>query len=381
MHDPGTFNRLRRSFLRLAQTHFPPFLFGRDLAPYEIPVFCYHDVEPGLLRGDLEFLERNGYRTLGIEEYFSAAREGGGKQPGRRVLLTFDDARRSFWEVVYPILEERGARATVFVPTQWIGASRFSGRPDPAESSAFMTWAQIARCEESYFVDVESHSHRHALVHTSAKVVAFASPALLARHDLFDWPMRRRGGRDECGRPPLGTPIYAAAPLLSAERRVLEPAGAAEACRLAVEAGGKEAFFAAPNWAARLEKVHAAAVARMGGAQAVSEAELKRQIDAEVREGVAAFERELGRKPRFFAYPWMLGSRASLALLAEHGFAAAFGVGLDFRRARDARLPLPVFARYKSDWIRFLPGLGRRRLQDVLPQKVGAFFRSQHLAH
>jgi peptidoglycan/xylan/chitin deacetylase (PgdA/CDA1 family) len=380
MRDPGTLNRLRRSFARLAQTHFPPFLFGRELAPHEIPVFCYHDVEPGVLREDLAFLERNGYRTLGIEEYFRAARERG-RQSGRRVLLTFDDARRSFWEVAYPILEERGARATVFVPTQWIRESRFSSRPDPEDSVAFMTWAEIARCEASYVVDVESHSHRHALVHTSAKLVAFASPDALARHDLFDWPMRRRGGRDECGRPSLGTPIYEAAPLLSAERRVLEPPGAAEACRLAVEAAGREAFFERPDWAARLRKVHDAAVTRTGGASAVSEAELKREIETEVREGVAAFERELGRKPRFFAYPWMLGSEPSLELLAEHGFSAAFGVGLDFRRVRDARLPLPTFARYKSEWIRFLPGLGRRRLQDVLPQKVGAFFRSQHLAH
>jgi peptidoglycan/xylan/chitin deacetylase (PgdA/CDA1 family) len=380
MQDPGTLNRLTRSLARLAHTHFPPFLFGRELAPHEIPVFCYHDVEADVLSADLDFLERNGYRTLGIEEYFGAARERG-RQSGRRVLLTFDDARRSFWEVAYPILEERGARATVFVPTQWIRGPRFSTRPDPSESDAFMTWEEVAHCEESYVVDVESHSHRHALVHTSVKLVAFASPAAVARHDLFDWPMRRRGGRDECGRPALGTPIYAAAPLLSAERRVLEPAGAAEACRLAVEAGGREAFFAAPDWAARLRKVHDAAVTRTGGAEAVSAAELQRQIEAEVREGVDAFERELGRKPRFFAYPWMLGTQASLALLAHHGFAAAFGVGLDFRRARSANVPLPVFARYKSDWIRFLPGLGRRRLQDVLPQKVGAFFRSQHLAH
>jgi hypothetical protein len=244
-----------------------------------------------------------------------------------------------------------------------------------------MTWEQIARCEESYVVDVESHSHRHALVHTSPRLVAFASPATLARHDLFDWPMRRRGGRDECGLPPLGTPIYEAAPLLSASRRVLEPAAAAEACRLAVEAGGRAAFFKKRDWAARLKKVHDAAVTRMGGAETVSEAELRRQVEAELRESVAAFERELGRRPRFFAYPWMLGTETSLDLLGEHGFSAAFGVGLDFKRARDGGRPLPVFGRYKSDWIRFLPGLGRRRLQDVLPQKVGAFFRSQHLAH
>ncbi|HEU4617077.1 MAG TPA: polysaccharide deacetylase family protein [Gammaproteobacteria bacterium] len=380
MQQAAGFRRLGRSLARLAHTHFPPFLFGLELEPREIPVFAYHDVDADVLRCDLDFLERNGYRTLSIEEYYSAARETG-KPSGRRVLLTFDDARRNFWEVAVPILEERGARATVFVPTFWIRGARFSCRPEPPESDAFMTWEQVARCEESYLIDVESHSHRHALVYTSASLVGFASPAALARHDLFDWPLRRRCGRDEAGFPPLGTPIYEAAPLLSAHTRMLEPEAAADACRLAVEAGGREAFFASRDWAARLKKVHDAAVTRTGGATSVARSELGRQVEAEIQEAVAAFERELGRKPRFFAYPWMLGSPESLAALADVGVCAAFGVGLDFRRARSGRAPLPVFARYKCDWIRFLPGLGRRRLQDVLPEKVAAFFRSQHLAH
>lgn len=379
MTELGRLRRLKRSLSRLTQTHYPGFLLGGGLEPREIPVFTYHDVDANTLRGDLEFLELNGYRTLGVEEYLRATRERS-KTCGRRVLLTFDDARRNFWEVAYPILEQRGARATLFVPTYWIAGGRFSGRAAPAESAEFMTWEQIARCDESYLVDVESHSHRHVLVYTTAKLVGFASPDSLARHDLFDWPLRRRGTRDECGLPPLGTPVYEAEPLLSAQLRVLEPSLAAEACRLVVAAGGGEAFFAAHDWASQLTRVHEAAVARRGAA-VLPTADFRHEVETEVREGLAAFERELGRRPRFFAYPWMLGAPDTLELLAELGVSAAFGVGLDFRRIRRGASVLPVFGRYKSDWLRFLPGRGRHRLRDVLPRKLAAFVRSQHLAH
>jgi peptidoglycan/xylan/chitin deacetylase (PgdA/CDA1 family) len=380
MTELGRFRRLKRSLSRLRQTHYPGFLLGRGLEPREIPVFTYHDVDADTLRGDLEFLELNGYRTLGIDEYLRATPESS-ETCGRRVLLTFDDARRNFWEVAYPILEERGARATLFVPTYWIAGGRFPAHSVPAESAEFMTWEQIAHCDESHLVDVESHSHRHVLVNVAGRLVGFASPDSLARHDLFDWPLRRRGMRDECGLPLLGTPVYEAEPLLSAQRRVLEPPGAAEACRLVVEAGGGEAFFAAGDWAAQLTRVHDAAVSRMGGAAVLPTADFRREVETEVREGLAVFERELGRRPRVFAYPWMLGTPDTLRLLAELGVAAAFGVGLDFRRIRRGGAALRVFGRYKCDWLRFLPGRGRHRLRDVLPRKLAAFIRSQHLAH
>jgi hypothetical protein len=77
----------------------------------------------------------------------------------------------------------------------------------------------------------------------------------------------------------------------------------------------------------------------------------------------------------------MLGTRRSLEMLAELGMEAAFGIAIDYRRARTTRQPLPTYGRYKSDWLQFLPGKGRRRLRDVLPRKAATFVASQHLAH
>ncbi|MBN1236899.1 MAG: polysaccharide deacetylase family protein [Gammaproteobacteria bacterium] len=386
------FRRLGRSTARLARTRYPAFLFGGALPRDEIPVFTYHDVEPDVLHGDLEFLRRNGYRTVGIDEFRDRSARGVPNRD-RCVMLTFDDARGSFHTVAWPVLREREAHAVLFVPSYWIGGGRGApagedagadaARADAAAKPGFMTWEQLAECEASEWVDVESHGHCHALVPVSSRLAGFASPAALEHYDLFDWPMRRERGVDVPGRPPPGTPVYESAPLLSAEVRVIEPAAAAEACRRLVEReGGAAAFFRRPDAEGALRASHDAAVAAGGGAEPMPPAEVRRGIEDELRRAAERFEAELGRPPRHFAYPWMLGGERSLDVLAELGVETAFGVALDFRRARRTRRHRPrIYGRFKCDWLRFLPGQGRRSLQHVLPAKAAGFLKTQHLAH
>src|SRR5690606_26891616 len=195
---------------------------------------------------------------------------------------------------------------TCALPIYWIGEQNVpAGESTPP---GFMTWAQLAECQASGLVDVESHAHRHTLVFTSRRLAGFATPRALATHDLFDWPMRRERGIECCGRPPLGTPIYESAPLLSAERRYLEPALPAIACRSLVEAEGGARFFAKRSALAELKSAFAAAAGRVHGEE-VPAHELRKEIETELSLAVDTFRRELGRTPRYFAYPWSLGSR------------------------------------------------------------------------
>ena len=320
---PPSLARIVRSIARIARTRYPRFLFGRPLRPGEIPVFVYHDVDPEAFASDLAFLRNNSYRTLSTEEFVQHVAERAG---GRAVLLTFDDARRNFWEVAFPLLRHFGACATLFAPTYWVGDGRHGGT---AEKDMFMTWDEMRTCRASGLVDVQSHAHRHALVFTSARLVGFASPQALAQYDIYDWPMRRDGEGDVQGRPPLGTPVYEATPLLSASFRVLEDQAAARACQEHVAARGGERFFARPKWAAELRTVHQE---RAGRASQMGAREFDDLVASEFVLTRRLFQEELGVAPRYLAFPWMLGSARSLALAAEHGIEAVFGVGLDFRR-------------------------------------------------
>src|SRR5690606_31289652 len=133
--------------------------------------------------------------------------------------------------------------------------------------------------------------------------------------------------------------IYESAPLLSASHRCIEPSLAAITCRSLVEAGGGAAFFRKRSALAELAAAHGAVAGRIP-AERLSAREFQGQVESELMLAIETFRRELGRKPRYFAYPWRLGSAASLQLLADLNIEAAFGVALDFRRLRNDPVPL-----------------------------------------
>jgi peptidoglycan/xylan/chitin deacetylase (PgdA/CDA1 family) len=373
--------RARRAARGLAgalRTHYPGFVFGLPLQRNCVPVFIYHDVESARFAADLEFLRRNRYRTLSLAEFLSSRERKSGPD-GRGVLLTFDDARRSFHEQALPVLRDFGARATLFVPTQWISERRSDdGETNGAET--FMTWDQVRASAHSGLVDVESHAHRHALVLTSGRVLDFANPRTLARYDIYDWPMRNTPAGDVLGRFPPGAPIYAATPLLSAERRFIEDPNITLACTDLVARSGGPAFFARPDWNTVLRRVHALRSQGSCG-RLLPHPEFRELVASEFELSRDSFIQHLGRAPRYLAYPWMMGSPLSLALARSFGIQGVFGVALDFGRARDPRLPVGAFGRLKADWLPLLPGDGRASFLSIAAGKLAGIAKTQHLAH
>jgi peptidoglycan/xylan/chitin deacetylase (PgdA/CDA1 family) len=359
--------RLLRTAARVSRTRYPGFIFGLPVMRGEIPVFTYHDVETQDFARDLEFLRSNGYRTLSLEEYLVA--RNGGRRPTRAVLLTFDDARKSFWTVALPLLRTFDARAVLFAPTFWM------------QDDLFMSWQEVRACVESGLVDVQSHAHRHALVATSPQLVDFAHPEALQRFDIYDWPMRDLHGVEELGRPAPGTPIYRSMPLLSAERRYVESGELTQACREFVQRNGGDEFFRQPDWRQRLADEHRRLGERMRG-RFMDEQAFQALVASEFELSREQFRKHLACPPSSIAYPWMLGSRLSLELASRHGLRTAFGVALDYRaERRRARLPIPVFGRLKCDWLQFLPGQHRSNVLAAVGRKLSGIAKLQHLAH
>lgn len=393
MNDIG---RLLRTAARISRTRYPGFIFGLPVARGEIPVFTYHDVETQDFARDLEYLHGNGYRTLSLEEYL-AARNGGGRL-SRAVLLTFDDARKSFWTVALPLLRTFEARAVLFVPTHWMGEKEgHSSFPEAertqlnnavemrnvslSQNDLFMTWPEVRGCVESGLVDVQSHAHRHALVATAPQLVDFAHPQALRRFDIYDWPMRNVDGEEELGLPAPGTPIYRATPLLSATRRFVENSDITRACVDFVERNGGDEFFARPHWRQELGDLHRGLNEQLPG-RYLDDAEFRALVASEFELNREQFRKHLGCPPHSLAYPWMLGSHLSLECAKRFGIRSAFGVALDYdAERRRAHLPIPVFGRLKCDWVQFLPGRQRSSVLTAVRRKLSGFAKIQHLAH
>jgi peptidoglycan/xylan/chitin deacetylase (PgdA/CDA1 family) len=360
--------RAGRTLAGPLHTRYPGFLFGLPLPRNEIPIFNYHEITAEELEPDLQYLQDNGYVALSLAEFMKMTKAK--TRPYRSVLITFDDAHASFWTVALPLLRKYQTRAVLFAPSYWMSGDRGTER--------FMNWAQLRACMASGLVEVQSHAHRHTLVHTGRQLCDFASPATLARYHFFDWPMRDNDGAGELGPPAPGTPFYRAAPLLSATRRYIENTDVVRLCRAFV--AGWPGFFELPDANARLWRHYTYVADGRPGRWATDE-EVERQMIIEFDVSRELFRAELGITPRYFAYPWMLGNDRSLKLARRFGIAAVFGVGVDFRAARRPRQPLPVFGRLKGDWLRCLPGEGRVHALPVMAGKLRHIAQLQHFTH
>ena len=76
-------------------------------------------VPPARLRAQLEMMLEAGFRFATVAELATVA--GGESPPPGIAVVSFDDAMQNLLTRALPILQELGIRATVYVPTDWLG--------------------------------------------------------------------------------------------------------------------------------------------------------------------------------------------------------------------------------------------------------------------
>lgn len=92
--------------------------------PAGVPVLMYHKIgeekgndaviSPARFAEHMEFLYKNGYRTLSLEE-IEAYVAGKTELPPKPVVITFDDGYRDTYEIAMPLMKKYGFKSTVFV--------------------------------------------------------------------------------------------------------------------------------------------------------------------------------------------------------------------------------------------------------------------------
>jgi peptidoglycan/xylan/chitin deacetylase (PgdA/CDA1 family) len=107
----------------------------------------YLNVPPEVFRGQMDYLLQKGYRVIGLDEMVEGIRNN--SLPAKPIVLTFDDGYRDFYDYVYPILREKGTKATLFVISQFVGGERY------------LVWPQIKEMVDSGLILPGNHTLNH----------------------------------------------------------------------------------------------------------------------------------------------------------------------------------------------------------------------------
>ena len=131
-----------------------------------VPILMYHSVSeqsgprrhpyfdtntsPEIFAQHMTFLRESGYSSVGISTALDFVREG--RRSEKLVVITFDDGYRDFYTGAFPILQENGLSATVFLVTGLVGARK--------EGRACLTWSEVRELH-SQGIEFGSHTVSH----------------------------------------------------------------------------------------------------------------------------------------------------------------------------------------------------------------------------
>lgn len=123
--------------------------------PAGVPVLMYHKIgeekgndaviSPARFAEHMEYLHRNGYRTLSLVE-LDAYLAGRTELPSKPVVITFDDGYRDTYEIALPVLKKYGFKSTIFVLLN--------------DSDRHLTWAEMREMKAAGMA-VEPHGYTH----------------------------------------------------------------------------------------------------------------------------------------------------------------------------------------------------------------------------
>ncbi|MGI8576928.1 MAG: polysaccharide deacetylase family protein [Nocardioidaceae bacterium] len=137
-----------------------------------VPVLMYHSisktctqafrpftVSPALFASHVDLLVRAGYTTLTISD-LADLRRSRRPPPARAVAITVDDAFADFSVNALPVLAGAGLRATLYVPTGYVGATSRWLIAEGEQARRLLNWAELVSIDEQG-VECGAHTHSH----------------------------------------------------------------------------------------------------------------------------------------------------------------------------------------------------------------------------
>lgn len=149
------FHPLRRVVPALQQQALPILMYHSiSDEPEHRAAYYKVNTSPAAFECQMRFLKEQGYETLSVAETVRFL--GTDELPsGKRVIITFDDGFRNFYSHAFPILQQYGFSATMFLPTSFIGDIRKSFK-----GIECMTWTEVRELQKMG-IEFGSHTVTH----------------------------------------------------------------------------------------------------------------------------------------------------------------------------------------------------------------------------
>lgn len=122
-----------------------------------IPVLCYHDVnpkqsnalllDPEKFKAQMQYLKDNNYIPITLEELYGFLKENK-EIPTKSVVITFDDGYKGNYTYAYPILKDLNFKATIFMISDFVNNDLYLSKKELKELS-------------DNGIEIQSHTDKH----------------------------------------------------------------------------------------------------------------------------------------------------------------------------------------------------------------------------
>jgi len=136
---------------------------------WKVPVLTYHSIDdsgsvistaPTKFREQMKHLSESGFHVITLEEITRCIRQNQ-PFPSRAVAITFDDGFKNIYDVAYPVLEEFGFQATVFLVPGYCGRNNhWNKQSEKIPILDLLDWDEILEMANNG-IDFGAHTMTH----------------------------------------------------------------------------------------------------------------------------------------------------------------------------------------------------------------------------
>lgn len=135
----------------------------------KVPILTYHSIDesgsvistaPEVFRRQMRHLSENDYHVVSLETLVKSVIENKTSSP-KTVALTFDDGFQNFYTTAFPVLEQYGFKATVFLVTDCCDNQNVWEADSPdIPTSKLLSWTEIKELHKCG-IEFGSHTRTH----------------------------------------------------------------------------------------------------------------------------------------------------------------------------------------------------------------------------